>query len=95
MSNDGKGEFLITNPASKRQFMNVTISKIEIENGKLKEILYLRNVKDWDLSVKPARTILEPKLQKSFKVSYQGNHKNLTHDQIYKLSYVPTPYFEE
>ncbi|TDE25348.1 hypothetical protein E1100_00020 [Vibrio owensii] len=91
------GSFTVTNSESYRQFIQVAISSVTIENGELVKTAYTReNIADWSLTVRPARTVIDPGLQKDFTVKYEPKTtSSLSHDQIYQLTFVPLPYFAE
>ncbi|KAB1508258.1 hypothetical protein ACPV3S_11515 [Photobacterium damselae] len=94
---NNKGSFTITNPASYRQFIQVGITEIKVmDNGELELIPYNReNIDDWTLSVRPARTVIDPKLKKIFQVRYQPKSKaDEQKDKAYRLTFIPTPYFK-
>lgn len=95
---DGEAEFVITNSETYRQYINVAISELTVERGKIKSTPYTReNLKDWALEVYPARTILEPGFKKVFSLKYSPRDRvlRLDRDRIFQVSFVPTPYFAE
>ncbi|ABS06753.1 hypothetical protein [Shewanella baltica] len=92
----GDAIFTVTNTDNVRQYINVIVSEVRVENGQLTYIPYNReNVADWELEVTPARTIVDVKVQKDFKASYRpkGQSVNLK-DKVFKLDIIPTPYFK-
>ncbi|CAE6911253.1 hypothetical protein OA39_02257 [Vibrio campbellii] len=94
---DGKAAFHITNGAEYRQFLQVGIAELSVVDGELKTTRYTRdNIDDWSLTVRPARTVIDPELQKAFQVSYTPQKNQLIDkDKVYQLSFIPTPYFAE
>ncbi|HIF9193219.1 TPA: hypothetical protein ACX6PF_002438 [Photobacterium damselae] len=94
---EDQGRFVITNSENYRQFIQVAISAIEIKNGELVKHPYTReNIDSWSLTVRPAKTVIDPSLQKDFKVSYTGKPSEVENrDKVYQLTFVPTPYFAE
>ncbi|WP_318519985.1 hypothetical protein [Photobacterium leiognathi] len=94
---DNKAEFTITNSAEYRQFIHVGVSEIKIENGEIETIPYTReNIEDWSLSVSPSRTVIDPSLKKTFQITYEPkNSSDNKVDKAYRLSFIPTPYFEK
>ncbi|MDK9782319.1 hypothetical protein KIT90_13100 [Vibrio sp. B172a] len=96
-SNNNVGEFTITNPAPYRQFIQVGISQLDVENGEIVSTPYSReNIKDWSLSAHPSRTVIDPSLKKVFQIKYSGTPAESKYqDKVYQLSFIPTPYFAE
>ncbi|GEK15918.1 hypothetical protein [Aliivibrio fischeri] len=94
-AHEGKGTFTISNSEDFRQFISVAVSSISIENGELVKTPYTReNIDSWSLIVRPARTIIDANLSKSFKVSYKPLSSELKdRDKMYQLTFIPTPYF--
>ncbi|WP_340642459.1 hypothetical protein [Photobacterium damselae] len=91
----GEGQFTITNNDDYRQFIQVAISSIDIENGEIIKTPYTRdNINQWSLIVRPAKTIIDAGLQKDFKVQYEPKLTDKKdRDKYYQLTFVPTPYF--
>ena len=97
LANDsGVATFTVTNTDNFRQFIDVIVSEVRVENGQLTYMPYNRdNVEDWELEVTPSRTIVDPKVQKDFKASYRPKFQGSDlKDKVFKLDIVPTPYFE-
>ncbi|RZP95250.1 hypothetical protein [Vibrio vulnificus] len=94
---DNKANFTVTNPAEFRQFLHVGISELTVKDGELESIPYSRdNIDDWTLSVRPARTVIDSGLNKTFQVMYEPHDKQEQEkDKAYQLSFIPTPYFEK
>lgn len=92
-----QGLFTISNLVEYRQFISIGISSISVENGELVKTPYTRdNIDTWSLTVRPARTIIDPKLKKNFKVRYEPKPSDLKNrDKMYQLTFVPTPYFSK
>lgn len=97
VAHENKAEFIITNPASYRQFLHVGIKKINVnKNGDIDMIPFSRNNIDiWDLIVRPSKTVIDPKLNKTFKLNLDIKNVKQDIDHAYQLSFIPTPYFEE
>jgi P pilus assembly chaperone PapD len=94
----GEAEFVVTNSEDYRQYINVAIAELTVELGQLKKKPYTRdNLSDWALEVHPARTILEPGFKKVFALKYKPRPgvSRLDRDQVFQVSFVPTPYFAE
>ncbi len=93
---DDEGTFTITNPASYRQFIQVGISELKVtKEGGIEYIPYTRkNINDWSLTVRPSRTVIDPKLRKVFKLQYDQTKSQNT-DKAFRLTFIPTPYFNE
>lgn len=91
---NNKAEFNITNAAAYRQFIHVGITQLDVKDGELVSTTYSReNIEDWTLTVRPARTVIDPELSKLFQVHYEP--EVALKDQAYQLSFIPTPYFAE
>ena len=94
-AHEGEGSFTITNGEEFRQFISVAVSSISVEDGELVKTPYTReNIDSWSLTVRPARTIIDEKLSKDFKVSYKPHKsESKNRDKMYQLTFIPTPYF--
>jgi P pilus assembly chaperone PapD len=94
-AHEGEGTFTITNGEDFRQFISVAVSSIKIEDGELVKTPYTReNIDSWSLTVRPARTIIDAKLSKDFKVNYKPlASEPKDRDKMYQLTFIPTPYF--
>lgn len=89
----GQASFTITNSAEFRQFLHVGINELSVLNGELVSTPYTRdNIDQWTLSVRPARTVIEPGLNKTFQVSTEVSGESEV-DRAYQLTFIPTPYF--
>lgn len=97
VAKNGVGNFTVTNTEDYRQFIHVALAAMEVKDGELKANPYTReNINDWTLMVRPARTIIDSKLKKDFKVSFEPKpHTDTSKDHIYQLTFVPTPYFAD
>lgn len=92
---NGEGTFTIGNTEDYRQFLNVVLYDLKIKDGEFKKTRYTsQNLADWEISVKPARSILEPGFKKSFLASYP-TPESLEHDKLYQIGFIPTPYFDK
>lgn len=94
----GKAEFTITNSEDQRQYINVLITELIVENGELRKVPYTRdNVDKWVMSAHPARAIVEPGFKKNFLLMHEPivGEPNLNKDRVFQVSFVPTPYFAE
>ncbi|OCH16782.1 hypothetical protein A6E05_02835 [Aliivibrio sp. 1S165] len=91
----GQGLFTISNVADYRQFLSVAVSSISVVDGELVKTPYTReNIDSWSLTVRPARTVIDPKLKKDFKLRYEAKaSESAERDKMYQLTFVPTPYF--
>ena len=94
-AHEGEGQFTISNGDDFRQFISVAVSSVSVENGELVKTPYTReNIDSWSLMVRPARTVIDAKLSKDFKVSYQPlASESKDRDKMYQLTFIPTPYF--
>lgn len=97
IAHENKAEFVITNPAPYRQFLHVAINKIVVKkDGNIEMVPFSReNIDDWDLIVRPSKTVIDPKLSKTFKLNLDTENASLDVDRAYQLSFIPTPYFAE
>lgn len=94
----GKAEFTITNSEDYRQYINVLITELIVENGEIRKVPYTReNVHKWVMSAHPARAIVEPDFKKNFLLMYQPitGEPDFNTDRVFQVSFVPTPYFAE
>lgn len=94
----GKAEFTITNSEDSRQYINVLISELIVENGEIRKVPYTReNVDKWVMSAHPARVIIEPGFKKNFLLMYEPivGEGVSNRDRVFQVSFVPTPYFAE
>ncbi|QLK43871.1 hypothetical protein DR996_00430 [Vibrio owensii] len=95
---NGVSEFTITNDDPYRQFINVQVKELKIdEQGELIKIPYTReNIDIWSVSSMPARGIVEPEAKKAFRIKYEPlpSHDE-NKDKIYQVSFIPTPYLGE
>lgn len=92
----GKATFSITNTQDKRLFLNVGMSKVTVVDGEIVKIPYVReNIEDWEIDVRPARTIIDVGQTKDFEVTMRCKDKCANDkDQFYQVAFVPTPYFD-
>jgi hypothetical protein len=94
----GRAEFTITNSEDSRQYINVHITELLVENGEIRKIPYTRdNVDTWVMSAHPARAIVEPGFKKSFLLMHQPivGEPDFNKDRVFQVSFVPSPYFDE
>lgn len=94
----GRAEFIITNSEDQRQYINVLITELIVENGELRKVPYTRdNVDQWVMSAHPARAIVEPGFKKTFLLMHQPivGEPNANKDRVFQVSFVPTPYIAE
>ncbi len=96
-TDQGKGEFVVTNSADYRQFIQVAITALSVEDGQLTKMAYSRdNIDQWRLQVNPARTAIDVGMQKVFTVQYEPqSEQEREQDHAYQLTFVPTPYFTD
>ncbi|TKG09029.1 hypothetical protein [Vibrio sp. F13] len=90
--------FTVTNTDDKRIFLNIGVYELHMEDGEIVKIPYTReNLSQWQVNIKPSRTIIEPGFKKEFKVarSCGAECTDVIEDQIFQLAVVPTPYFDE
>ena len=93
----GQGVFTVNNITDKRLFLNVGMNEVKVEGGKLVKVYYTReNVNDWELSVRPGKTLIEPGFEKDFRVSITCLPEcRANDDMLFQLAFVPTPYVEK
>lgn len=93
-ANRGETSFSVTNSAEYRQFIQVAITELMVKDGQIEKVPYTRdNIEQWQLTVRPARTIIDSGLQKEFGVQFTGDAQALTQDRAFQMTFVPTPYF--
>ncbi|MGR5331054.1 hypothetical protein [Photobacterium damselae] len=91
--NSGSTRIELLNNESRKAFVKIAMSKIQVDNNKFVNIpLTSKNISEWNLSLTPSKTILEPKQAKSIAVHYSCNNCKRDKDEIYKLSITPIPY---
>ncbi|MGF1748549.1 hypothetical protein [Vibrio cionasavignyae] len=93
-----KAKFTVTNTESERQFIQVGISEVTLgHEEEMKEVPYTRdNFLDWKVKVRPMKAIVDPKFEKDFSVIFdckQCSPNEKKYDRIFKIAYVPLPYF--
>lgn len=93
----GRTEFTITNTEDQRQYINVLITELIVENGELRRVPYTRdNIDKWVMSAHPARAIVEPGFKKNFLLMHQPKvGEPVNKDRVFQVSFVPTPYVAE
>lgn len=96
-TDQGQGEFVVTNSADYRQFIQVAITALSVEEGQLTKMPYTRdNIDQWRLQVIPARTAIDVGMQKAFRVQYEPQSQTeRQQDHAFQLTFVPTPYFTD
>ncbi|WP_158134618.1 hypothetical protein [Photobacterium damselae] len=87
----------LINNESRKAFIKIGMSKIEVKDNSLHETeLSSRNINDWNITLTPSKTIMEPKQAKSISVHYNCfKNCDRAKDEIYKLSILPVPYGED
>lgn len=90
----GSATFTVKNSGKDRIFLFVGISKLEVVQTELKRTPYTKqNLEQWEISVRPAKTVIEPGFEKQITVNYQCRIKcDSERDKLFQLSIVPTPY---
>src|SRR5690606_22556367 len=93
----GRTEFTITKTEDQRQYINVLITELMVENGELRRVPYTRdNIDKWVMSAHPARAIVEPGFKKNFLLMHQPKvGEPVNKDRVFQVSFVPTPYVAE
>ncbi|CAE6964664.1 Chaperone [Vibrio sp. B1ASS3] len=93
---DGSATISIKNTQNKRIFLNAGMAKLEVLDGEIQKTPYNRdNIDDWEIDVRPSRTIIDVGQSKDFKVTVRC--KPDCNDDIegyYQIAFVPTPYFD-
>ncbi|MCX2790692.1 hypothetical protein [Vibrio sp. Sgm 5] len=94
---NGETAFTVTSGANYREFIQAGITELTVENGKLSKMPYTRdNIEKWSLIVRPARAVIEPKLNKRFQIEFSPSPMtDISKDHVYQVSFIPTPYFAE
>lgn len=92
----GKATYSIINTQDKRLFLKAEISEVTIVDGEIVKTPYVReNIEDWEVDVRPARTIIDVGQTKDFEVTMRCKDKCVNDsDQFYQVAFVPTPYFD-
>lgn len=94
---DNRAQFTVKNTTQHRIYLHVGVSKLDIIEGEITKTPYTRNnIEQWEISVRPAKTIIEPGFEKTLEVNYHCKvacENNM--DKMFQLSVVPTPYFPE
>lgn len=92
-----EGVFTVTNTDSKKIFLNIGIYELTMVDGEIVKTAYTRdNIDQWKLTVRPARTVINPGFEKDFKVSLNCLPDCASDiDRVFQLAVVPTPYFDE
>ncbi|RTR27708.1 hypothetical protein [Shewanella atlantica] len=97
---NGQAKYTVTNTGDSRVYLTAEISEIQVQNGEINTIKYTRdNLDIWKASVRPARTIIDPKFEKDIKVTFDcsdvesGCEKGV--ERVFSIAMVPTPYFED
>ncbi len=95
--NNSEGIFTVTNTSDKKLFLNVGIYELTLVNGEIIKTAYTRdNIEQWQLTVRPARTIIEPGFEKDLKLSLNCLPDCASDtDRVFQLAVVPTPYFDK
>lgn len=92
---DGKGVFTIKNTEEKRVYLTVSMSEIHVTEGEIVKVPYTRdNLLDWDIDVRPSKSVIDVGYSKDFFVQMKCGKDCPDEDQLFQLAFVPTPYFE-
>ncbi|HIF9370963.1 TPA: hypothetical protein ACX6RS_003047 [Photobacterium damselae] len=90
---NGNDQIKLINNSKNKSFIRTKMSKIEVNNNELINIpLTNKNIGTWNLTLSPAKMIMEPNQRKSIGVHYVCSDCRIEKDQIYKLSIAPIPY---
>ncbi|GLS91797.1 hypothetical protein GCM10007916_28670 [Psychromonas marina] len=90
---DHNSYFTITNESDDRLYMNTSVSEIKVVDGELEKTPYTRdNLMDWYIGVRPAKTIIDGKFKKDFKISTLCEDCTVESDRVFQISFLPTPY---
>jgi len=94
---DGSGVYTVSNNSDYRIFINTALSEMKVSNGEIEYTPYTRdNLSDWKINIRPSRAIIEPGFEKDFRVTMQCEGEcQLPKDEIFKVTFVPSPYFED
>lgn len=94
---NSEGVFTVTNTDSKKIFLNIGINELTMVDGEIVKTPYTRNnVDEWKLTVRPARTVINPGFEKDFKLSLNCLPDCASDtDRVFQLAVIPTPYFDE
>ena len=94
---NSEGVITVTNTNDKKIFLNIGINELTMVNGEIVKTPYTRNnVDQWKLTVRPARTLINPGFEKDFKLSLNCLPACASDtDRVFQLAVVPTPYFDE
>ncbi|PPA27882.1 hypothetical protein C3737_22100 [Aeromonas jandaei] len=98
VDSSGRAEFIITNSEDSRQYINVQLAELLVENGDIRKLPYSReNVNKWVMSAHPSRAIVEPGFKKTFLLMHQPivGEPDFNKDRVFQVSFVPSPYFDE
>lgn len=89
--------FTVKNIDKHRIFLHIGMSQLRIVNGEIVKTPYTReNIDQWEITVRPAKTIIEPGFEKQIEVTYRCKTKcDDIIDEMFQLAVVPTPYFPE
>lgn len=93
----GSATFTVKNSGHERIYLFVGMSKLEVIDTNLKRTPYTKqNLDEWEISVRPAKTVIEPGFEKQIKVRYRcAIDCESQQDKLFQLSIVPTPYIPE
>ena len=94
---NSEGVFTVTNTEDKKIFLNIGIYELTMADGEIVKTAYTRdNLDQWKLTVRPARTVINPGFEKDFKLSLNCLPDCASDtDRVFQLAVVPTPYFDE
>lgn len=83
--------FTVTNDVDKPVYIKANIAKVEIKNNEVIEKEYDKgNISDWKLTLNPSVFILDPKESRRTLISLINPKENLSHDEVYSISYIPS-----
>lgn len=93
---NGETSFTVGNNDGRRQFVNAFLYDMKVVDGEFVTNRYTsENISDWEISVSPARAILDPNFQRGFRIRYTKDLKSLEVDKLYQVGFIPSPYFKK
>jgi len=92
-----QASFTVKNTEKNRIYLHIGMSELNIVDGEIIKIPYTRkNIDQWQITVRPAKTIIEPGFEKKIDVTYQCKTQcDDINDKMFQLAVVPTPYFPQ
>ncbi|AXY00460.1 hypothetical protein D1115_03650 [Vibrio alfacsensis] len=92
---DSRDVITISNNDGFRQFVNLSISDVDVVDGDLVATAYNKeNIDSWSLEVQPSKLILDNGQSKRISIRYLGNDSR-EKDKVYAINVVPTPYYAQ